>query len=162
MDNVLITYGCSIPKYIKCTNHISNKWIISFDIVKYDEETYTYKQFKFSHKPTIEEVKEVITQYYNEKANNEIINGFKWNDMNIWLSLENQINYKAIYDLININENLVFPLHLKFHKNGEDIIYTFETKDEYLDFYSNQIIYVKDILQTYWDVKSNIDYNNYI
>lgn len=154
--------GNKFPKHIECVNKISNKWRIRFDIGKYDENSYFYKEYTFMHKPTIEEVRSIITWYYNEKADNDIIRGFKWNNMDVWLSIENQMNYKAIYDLININEYSVFPLRLKFSQNDNDLIYTFETKEEYLDFYESQITYIKDTLQTYWDIKSNIDYTNYI
>lgn len=150
------------PKYVECVNYISNKWVIRFDINKIDDNTYQYCEYIFDHKPIIDEVKNVIIQYYNEKADKEIICGFIWNDMSIWLSIENQINYKAIYDLMNINELAVFPLHLKFRKDGDDIMYSFMTKDDYLDFYEKQIIYVKNVLQKYWNIKDNINYSDYI
>ena len=35
----------------------------------------------------------------NDERDEKIVSGFVWRDMQVWLSSENQFNYKAAYDL---------------------------------------------------------------
>ena len=68
MDNIIIGFSIKTPKYIECVNHISNHWVIRFDNNLTSDNTYQYCEYKFNHKPTINEVKDVITKYYNKKT----------------------------------------------------------------------------------------------
>ena len=64
-----------------------------------EKESVSFVEKDFSHKPTIEEVKEFVIGVENAKIDANILSGFEWNGMSVWLSSENQFNYKAAYDL---------------------------------------------------------------
>ena len=79
--------------------------------------------------------------------------------MNIWLSIENQINYKKIYDLAK--ETKILPIKFKFTKNDESIYYEFTTIEELNDFYLSSIFFIKNTLEEGWELKDNIDWSVY-
>lgn len=56
-------------------------------------------EHEFNHQPTIEEVKNIITEYYNHITNQKILTGFSFQGNAVRLSTENQFNYKTAYEL---------------------------------------------------------------
>ena len=50
---------------------------------------------QFDHKPTKAEVKALIHQYYNDKTEENITSGLRFEGSVVWLSTENQANYKV-------------------------------------------------------------------
>ena len=42
-------------------------------------------------------VKDKVNKFINEKTDWKIKSGFTWKDYKVWLSSENQFNYKAAY-----------------------------------------------------------------
>ena len=53
----------------------------------------------FDHLPALAEIKAVINEWYNRKITDTIESGYVWNGLKVWLSMENQMNYKTAYDL---------------------------------------------------------------
>ncbi len=118
-----------------------------------------WEQYKFNHVPTLSEIKNVIIEYYNEKIKDEIINDFIWNDMKIWLTTENQLNYKVIYDLTKQTNGSNLPITLKFENNvQEPIFYTFNSIEELEDFYISSVNYIQKKLKDGWDIKNNLNW----
>ena len=54
---------------------------------------------EFNHKPTDEEIRSTVTAWYNRETDKAILSGFIYEGIPVWLSSENQFNYKAAYDL---------------------------------------------------------------
>ena len=54
---------------------------------------------EFGHKPTDEEIRTLVMSWYNSQTDAAILSGFAYNGAPVWLSTENQYNYKAAYDL---------------------------------------------------------------
>ena len=50
-------------------------------------------------KPAESEMRRIINGYYNGITDRKILQDFTWHGMPVWLSDENQRNYKAAYDL---------------------------------------------------------------
>ena len=59
--------------------------------------TAEYMEEDFDHKPTVDEIKGIIIGWYNSNIDTEIVSGFVWNDTSVWLSTENQFNYKTAF-----------------------------------------------------------------
>lgn len=61
--------GNNNVKPIECVNPMRNKWRIHWDIQISTNESgaqeASYMEHEFTHRPTIEEVKNIITAYYN-------------------------------------------------------------------------------------------------
>ena len=74
-------------------------YCLIFGFGREDDMTYHYRK-NYDHKPTIEELKADITAFINKHTDERILSGFKWNGKAVWLSAENQPNFKAAYDSI--------------------------------------------------------------
>lgn len=63
-----------------------------------------YEEEVLYHIPQIDEVKEIITAWHNKQVDGAILRGCRWNDIPVWLSMENQFNYKSVFDLAAMTE----------------------------------------------------------
>ena len=109
------------------------------------------------HLPTVEEVKEIVISEVNKKVDQKILEGFVWRDMPIWLSSENQFNYKAAYDLAVQTQGMNLPSTFKFGTVDEPKYHTFETVEELQDFYTSAVRFINDTLAEGWKEKDSFD-----
>jgi hypothetical protein len=121
----------------------------------------TWQEHTFNHIPTLSEIKEVITNYYNKLIDQSILSGLVWNGMKVWLSSENQFNYKVAYDLAVQTNGATLPIVFKFGDNEETIYHEFKTIEELSNFYITSINYVQTVLQEGWKEKDKINWNIY-
>lgn len=126
-----------------------------------DETGYNYRQV-FSYKPSTEEIKDIIISQINKNIDEKILSGLIWKDMPIWLSSENQFNYKAAYDLAIQTNGATLPVTFKFGADDTPIYHTFENLDEFQDFYTTSLAYVQQTLLDGWNEKDNIDWNIFL
>lgn len=132
-------YGSMKTPKVECINKRLGKWRVRYD---YKEETdqniggtyVTFVETEFAHKPTIEEVKSFVLGIENQMTNDAIISGFRWKDMPVWLSSENQFNYKAVYDLAVQTNGASLPVTFKFGDNDNPVYHKFTTLEELTDF----------------------------
>ena len=135
-----------------------NKWELIYGYGKdsEDEETgYNYRQ-RFNYKPTPEECIEIICNLVNSLTDEKILRGFSWRDMPVWLSSENQFNYKSAYDLAVQTGGETLPERFKFGTDGKPLYYTFDNIDDFSDFYMSLSKYVRSVLDAGWDEKDNV------
>ena len=155
----------NIPR-VECINYKINKYRIRWDFKtlyneKGDEIGVTFMEDEIAHKPTLDEIKSIVINGINKQIDDEILTGFKWKDMGIWLSLENQWNYKAVYDLsVQTNGNNL-PVIFKFENNNEPIYYQFDTLEEISDFYFKMMNFINTTLLTGWRKKDSINWELY-
>ena len=121
----------------------------------------TWKVEKFDKQLSFNEIKTFITNYYNEKIDEKILSGMVWKDMKIWLSSENQFNYKAAYDIAVQTEGKNLPVMFKFGDTNEPIYYVFDNLEELTDFYLSSMTYIQDTLANGWKVKDSINWDAY-
>ena len=95
----------------------------------------TYDQIEFPYKPPLDTIKEVILGIENSKIDKEILSGFVWNGMSVWLSSENQFNYKVAYDLATQTNGDSLPVTFKFGDIENPVYHEFKTLDDIADFY---------------------------
>lgn len=150
--------------------HVFNGVIIAFnyepfyeyvDAEKVETDVATWTEAIIYPKPSLNEIKDFILGVINENTDKKILSGFKWKDMQVWLSSENQFNYKATYDLAVMKESDVLPVVFKFGSSNNPIYYEFTTVDELEDFYLNAITYIRDTLADGWKMKDSINWNEY-
>lgn len=168
MKRVKGTPGISL---VECINPILNKWAVRWDIQNNTGTTengeaetgINYMEYVFEHKPDISEIKYLINEWVNQKTNKIILSGFEWVGNPVWLSVENQINYKSAYVLASINEisGLVLPVKFKFGTEDNPVYYEFTTKDELQLFYAAMVEYIQNSLKKGWDEKNTFDYKPY-
>lgn len=130
-------------------------------IYGYGEENgqgYDYRH-SFNHKPTAEEVRSVIVEQVNAITDEKILTGFVWKGNNVWLSTENQFNFKAAYDLAIQTGGVTLPVKFKLGEDvdGNPIYHTFTDLGEFTNFYTSAIAFVNQTLNEGWIEKDSID-----
>ena len=122
-----------------------------------DEITYTnnekflkengYEEYvPTPYKPTMEEEIENSIRMINEETDRKILNDFVWDGNEFYLSIENQFNFKNLYDLRDSRE---YPITIKT-KTG------FTTLEDIRDvecFYLDGVKFVEDCLKEGWQRK---------
>lgn len=144
-----------------------SRYVISYGIEQVDETHYTWYEIIFYKKQhpslTSQEIKDAVCEDINKQTDEKIVSGFKWHNQGIWLSMENQFNFKAAYDFAIQNNGANLPITFKL---GEDeyqnpVYYTFETVEEFSDFYTSAMLYVQQCLSEGWERKDAIDWSKY-
>lgn len=156
---VIKIHGGPDTPLVQCINPILDKWLVLWK-KSYEDDSHTYMGEKLDHKPTILEIKDIILNWYNSEIDFKILTGFIWNDIPVWLSIENQLNYKAAYDLAIQSNGQLLPT-FKFGTTESPVYYKFESLDELKDFYIKAMSYVTDTLAKGWQDKDTIDWGVY-
>lgn len=130
-------------------------------IYGYGEENgqgFDYRQ-TFDHKPTEKEIRDVIIAQINANTDEKILTGFVWQDKSVWLSTENEFNFKAAYDLAVQTGGMTLPVKFKLGEDssGLPVYHTFTELEEFTDFYTKAIAYVNRTLNEGWVEKDSID-----
>lgn len=150
--------------------HVFNGVRIAFDCEPFYEEVdgqkvetdvATWTEAMIYPKPNLNEVKTFILGAINRNTDKKILSGFKWKDMSVWLSSENQFNYKAAYDLAFQTNGASLPTVFKFGTTESPVYYKFDNLEELTDFYIKALTYINEQLAIGWYKKDNIDWSAY-
>ena len=123
-----------------------------------DEVTYTnnemflkehgYEEYiQKPYKPTMEEEIEQSIETINKETDERILNDFVWRDNEFYLSLENQFNFKNLYDLREMKE---YPITIKT-KTG---FTTLNDVHDVEEFYLEGVRFVEECLKEGWERKA--------
>lgn len=128
-----------------------------------DGNGFTMRRY-YDHKPKIAELRTDIESLINAQTDNAILTGFTFNGVNVWLSTENQFNYKAAYDLAVQTNGATLPVEFKLGESddGTPVYHTFDNLDDFTAFYTGVVKYVTDTLKSGWAEKDSIDYEQLI
>ena len=113
------TEGTAGVKLIECVSPARNKWRVRWDVHEKEDGQADYMEAEFDHKPTAEEIKAAVIGWYNEQTDQTILSGFEYEGSMVWLSAENQFNYKAAYDLAVQTDGETLPVKFKFGRDHE-------------------------------------------
>jgi len=133
-----------------------NKWELIYGYGTDGVSGWTYRE-RFTRKPTQDEIKEIIIAQINRNVEEKILCGLVWKDMPIWLSTENQFNYKAAYDLAVQTGGQSLPVKFKFGTDEQPMYHTFTTLDDLQEFYMTSLAFVQQVLDEGWQEKDNLD-----
>ena len=124
-----------------------------------DGNGYNFRK-NYDHKPTKTELKEDITQLIDGITDSKILQGFRWNDVSVYLSTENQMNFKAAFDLTG---GLMLPVKFKLGEDteGNAVYHTFENMEDFTDFYTSAVSYINQCLNEGWAEKDSLDMSSY-
>lgn len=127
----------------------------------YGEENgngYDYRH-TFDHEPTKEELMAVINEQVDANTDAKILSGLVWRDMPVWLSMENQFNFKSAYDLAVQKNGVTLPVTFKMgERNGQPVYFTFTTMEDAEDFYISAVSFIQQTLAEGWIEKDSVDY----
>lgn len=155
---------------IECINPEKDKWRVRWDVQSntgIDEQGIlrtgvNYEEIEFLHRPVIGEVKAAVLNRYNEQINQAILSGFTWKELPVWLSSENQFNYKAAYDLAIQTGGKSLPVVFKFGTEETPVYHEFVDVADLTDFYVASAAYIQATLAQGWEVKDGIDWSPYL
>lgn len=145
---------------------IGNTYFVTYGYGEDEQGPYHFEEL-FSYEPTFDYIKELILETINNDVNEEIISGFVWTAgdgtrYKVWLSMENQQNYKAIYDLaVQTGGQGVLPVMFKFGTTENPTYHTFETLEELAAFYMQSVAFIQATYQQGWHDKDSIDWEDY-
>lgn len=116
----------------------------------FTDEIGNYRLRKdYYHKPTIIEIRTDIENVIDERTSEKILSGFKLEGVKIWLSQENQINFRSAVS---------FPAKFKVGENeGVSVYKTFFHQEELSSFNNTIANYIHSCLNEGWDAKDNLD-----
>lgn len=125
--------------------------VLVFGYGEEDGIGYDYR-ISFGHIPTKDEVHELIINHINSLTDEKILSGFVWNGINVWLSTENQFNFKAAFDMAVQTSGASLPIKFKLGEdaNGEPVYHVFENMAEFSDFYTSAIAFIMTALNDGW------------
>lgn len=138
-----------------------NKYEARYGYGKDGDNGYDYRKV-YHYKPSIEELKEEITALVNRQVDERILSGYTFAGKPVWLSSENQFNYKAVYDLA-CKDSGILPMRFKLGEDAEgNVVYhTFKTLEELGEFYMGAIQWINQCVQEGWKEKDGIDLSKY-
>ena len=148
-------------RLLECTNPVKGKWRVRWDVRKNEDGSADYMEEEFDHRPTTDEVKSLVIAWYNTKVDEAILSGFTYEDKPVWLSAENQFNYKSAYDLAVQTAGATLPVTFKFGMDEQPEYRKFTTLDELTDFYVKAMAYIQTTLAEGWKAKDAIDWSAY-
>lgn len=141
--------------------------VISYGLKTEDgNELAIWRELYFPKKqgrPTFDAAKAAILNDINARTDEKILKGFVWNDKPVWLSSENQFNFKAAYDLAVQTEGANLPVTFKLGEtaDGTPVYHTFETMEDAQDFYVKAVAFINSTLADGWAEKDAIDFTPY-
>ena len=142
-----------------------NKWALFYGFGKDNPEAesgYNYYHVFTGRKPSWDEVKALIVSQINANTDAKILSGFVWKDMPVWLSFENQFNYKVDYDRAVQSGGKSLPVTFKFGTDDEVIYHSFESLNEITDFYESATAFVKEALADGWAEKDSLKEEDFL
>lgn len=149
--------GSAGVSLLECTNPVKGKWRVRWDVEKKEDGSASYMEEELGHRPDSEEVRSLVTGWYNARTDERILSGFEYEGQPVWLSSENQFNYKAAYDLAVQTGGQNLPVTFKLGTDDALSYRTFETVEQLQDFYVKAMKHIQDALQEGWKKKDALD-----
>lgn len=154
-----IEYG-KIESRIECINYRVDKWIVRWGEHE-GAEGVQHMVETFCPRPSLEKVRSTIEAWINAQTAERIRSGFRWRGMPVWLSQENQLNYKAAYDLAVQTDGATLPVMFKFGMSEQPVYHTFDNLADLQDFYTKAMRHIQNTLEAGWQRKDTLDWAQY-
>jgi hypothetical protein len=123
------------------------KNVIQYTNVEKDILEAGYKVY-VAPKISVETLVKRSNETINREIDRKILNDFVWKDNEFYLSMENQFNFKNLYDLRSVKK---YPITIK-SKTG---FITLESAEEVEDFYISGVMFIEATLQEGWQKKKD-------
>lgn len=142
-----------------------NKWEIIYGFGRDDpdaEQGWNWRQ-RFSHRPTIEEVKQVINAQVSAEADERKRSGFSWQGVPVRYDEEAERNITGLSVKIPRLGAAMFPLKFKLgdFADGSPAFHTFENAEEFESFTDALLLFSQDCYAKLWQAKSEIDWSKF-
>ena len=142
---------------LECTNPVKNKWRVRWDVSTDTDGVTSYMEEEFNHRPSLDEIKNLVAGWINSQTDARILSGYRYDGRMVWLSTENQFNYKAAYDLAVQTAGATLPVTFKLGDDDNPEYVTFESLEALTAFYTGAMQFVQQTLSEGWKAKDSID-----
>lgn len=139
---------------IECLNPRKGTWRVRLAITE-TEDGAEWMEHDFDHRPTADEVRALFVELVNEKVQQSILTGFTYEDHPVWLSTENQLNFRSAPTV---------PVRFKLgeEEDGSPVYHTFTTQKELTAFNKAVADYIAACLNEGWTEKDAFDMEPYL
>lgn len=150
--------GENLP-LLECYNAVKNQWLLRW---RGDSEGEWIETI-LTGKPTLDEIKSIVKSWIDEQTDQRILSGHTYEGHMVWLSAENQLNYKAAYDLAVQfkGEHGTLPLVFKLGTTDEPVYREFKTLEDLTGFYLGVVAHKTACLTAGWQRKDNVNWERY-
>ena len=137
------------------------------EFTKLLEERRSIRAFDPEKHVTAEQIQEIVQaaiqapSWKNSQTDAAILSGFAYNGAHVWLSVENQYNYKAAYDLAVQTGGETLPVTFKFGSDEQPEYHTFTQLEELKDFYTKAVGFIQTVLAEGWEKKDKFNLELY-
>lgn len=153
--------GSEGVELIECVNPIRDKWRIRWDVQKQDNGNVNYMEAEFNHKPSDSEIRDTVFGWINRRTEDKILTGLIYDGHMVWLSSENQFNYKALYDLAHQSKGISLPVTVKLGTDEEPHYMEIDSMAKMGDFYMAALYHVRRTLEEGWKMKDEFSIDDY-
>lgn len=136
------------------------KWELIYGYGTDGTMSWNWRQ-RYTRKPTMEEIRSTVTEQINRNVDEKILCGMTYEGKQVWLSTENQLNYKAAHDLAVQTDGKTLPVTFKFGTEENPQYHTFETVEELESFHVAMVKHIQTALAEGWAEKDNMDWNKF-
>lgn len=154
----------TMPPKIAVTK-CQESWLLTVNLdIEEVENGYECDCFtvELDHKPAYGDAFSAIIDHINGQTDVKILTGYSWNGKNVWLSSENQFNFKAAYDVAVQTEGATLPMKFKLgeDEDAQPVYHTFKSLSAFTEFYTGAISFIQRTLAEGWVRKDSV--NNWL
>lgn len=124
---------------------------------------YRYQYVTFPFMPPLAMIKDTVCGCIDARTRERIVSTLTWNQKPVWLSTENQQNWKAAYDRALQTDGANLPLKLKIGEqdDGTPVYHTFTSVNAFGDFWDTCQQHIHQCLADGWAMKDGMDWSEY-
>lgn len=139
----------------------SNKWEVIFGYGEDELGGYNLR-LQMRHKPTKEELQELLYSTVNDSVSEKILRGLEFRGKLVWLSKENEMNYKFAHDRAIQTEGKSLPLVVKVGDEYSPEYTELKTVDEVQEFWDAVMEHIQKCIKEGWEEKDTIEWEKFV
>lgn len=135
-----------------------SNWLLIYGYGEDETGGWNWRKY-YDHKPTKMELESDIHEVIDKTTTERITSGMQWNGVNVWLSVENQMNFKAAHDLAVETEGKSLPVKFKIgeDENGAPVYHEFVDLQDLVGFWDECVAHILGCLEDGWKEKDELD-----
>lgn len=147
---------------LECISPKRDRWAVRCNVKEEPDGVVSYMEEIIGHKPTREEVGNIITGWIDEQATAEIREGLVFDGSPVWLSIENQVNYQRDYSRAMATNGASLPVTVKLGTDDAPRQLTLDTVEKITEFYEAVAAHITTAQAKAWAAKAAIDWESYV
>ena len=137
-------------------------WVVTVNLnIEEVEGGFTCDSYSvvIDHKPERDDILASVIEAINHKTDMKILSGYVWNGKPVWLSTENQFNFKAAYDVAVQTGGGTLPVKFKLGEDeeGKPVYHTFKSMTAFTDFFTGALVFIQQALNEGWAEKDSAE-----